>query len=81
MFTVGCPNNCAFCYEPQKAFIELPITDLPSGSQILDMNFLARSDPLKDILKLSGSRYEFVCGKSSVKYRRGCLLSVVDTIL
>lgn len=66
-FTSGCPNNCAYCYEPTK--IKTFSVSIPEDKyiQILDMNFLA--NPLhKEILKIMPKqKYELVCG---VDYRR-----------
>lgn len=68
MLTEGCPNGCKYCYEPLKPFVEHPMPiDYPNQSRILDMNFLARTQALDDLLKILIGRHEFVCG---VDYRR-----------
>ncbi len=66
----GCPNKCAYCYEPTK--IELfKIPKIKRNKvQILDMNFLyGQPDILQRIKELGGIRvnnkvvyYEEVCG-------------------
>jgi len=62
-FTDGCPNNCAYCYEPKEMKYYDPI--LPDDDlQILDMNFLANPNHKKIINELSKIRgtKELVCG-------------------
>jgi len=67
--TEGCPNNCAFCYEPT----EIKIFGIPKIERnhvlIYDMNLLCKPEAL-DIIKRLGSErvnkkvvyYELVCG-------------------
>lgn len=68
--TEGCPNNCPYCYEPQK----VKIYDIPKITKnkvrIIDMNLLSKKDKAKSIIKELGSKrvnnkvvyYELVCG-------------------
>lgn len=67
--TRGCPNNCAYCYEPKEMeYFHLPVIK-DNEVQILDMNFLA-NPKVKDHIKWLGEqrinnkvvRYELICG-------------------
>ena len=66
-FTSGCPNNCAYCYEPKEIKVYDPKIPKANYIQILDMNFLA-NPKAKDILRsLPKRKWEFICG---IDYRR-----------
>lgn len=65
----GCPNKCAFCYEPPQR-IEFPIPKIERNQvKIIDMNFLSQDCPLTRIQHLGRQKvnnkvvyYELVCG-------------------
>ena len=69
-FTDGCPNGCAYCYEPKE--IKTYDPDIPEGEdlvQILDMNFLANPNHKEIMMNLMEGEnrfHELVCG---VDYR------------
>ena len=65
----GCPNGCAFCYEPPKEIVfPLPVIERRQV-KIMDMNLLSKPTAMDIIIKLAESRvdsrvvyYELVCG-------------------
>ncbi len=65
----GCPNNCAFCYEPPEEIL-FPIPEIVRRKvKIMDMNLLSKLTVMDIIAKLAESRidgrviyYELVCG-------------------
>ena len=62
-FTSGCPNNCAYCYEPKEIKCynpEIPITK--ELIQISDMNFLANPNAINILKALPKQKYELICG-------------------
>lgn len=63
LLTEGCPNGCAYCYEPKKEFktFESPIIH-DVDCQIMDMNFLANPNAVMILRNLPKARYELVCG-------------------
>lgn len=65
--TDGCPNNCAFCYEPkvEPKYYDPPVI-LDKEIQILDMNFLSNPNALDYLREFPKAKYELVCG---VDYR------------
>ena len=65
----GCPNNCAFCYEPteEKVFLIPPI--VRRKVKIMDMNILSKYGVVHELRKFGNVRvdgrvvyYELVCG-------------------
>lgn len=63
VLTQGCPNGCAYCYEPKKEFKTFPMPKIIQREvQILDMNFLANPEHLAVLRALPKSNYELVCG-------------------
>lgn len=65
----GCPNNCPYCYEPQK-YETYKIPDIVRNKvKIMDMNLLCKPEALSFIetlgtLKVNDKvvRYELICG-------------------
>ncbi len=69
----GCPNKCAFCYEPVEEIV-FPVPTIERNLvKIMDMNLLSKPTVMDILTKLAESRvnnrviyYELVCG---VDYR------------
>ena len=65
-FTKGCPNQCKYCYEPEK--MEYLDPTIPEGEklvQIWDMNFLSNpnhEDIMMGLMEAKNKSYELVCG-------------------
>ncbi len=67
--TEGCPNNCPYCYEPQKIKIFGIPEIVRNNVKIMDMNLLCKPDCIGILQKLGEQRvdgnavyYELVCG-------------------
>jgi len=61
-FTSGCPNSCAYCYEPKEIITYNPDIPQCNNIQILDMNFLANPKALEILKSLPKKNWEFICG-------------------
>lgn len=67
--TEGCPNNCPYCYEPQK-FKIFGIPEIVRNEvKIMDMNLLAKKEAVNilydlGVKKVNGRvvHYELICG-------------------
>ena len=70
-FTDGCPNQCAYCYEPKEMkYYDPKIPQKEKEVQILDMNFLANpkyEEIMMDLMEATNKSYELICG---IDYRR-----------
>ena len=63
--TDGCPNGCAYCYEPKvkpQVYALANFIPLSKEVQILDMNFLSNPRAWNILLALPKRKYEMVCG-------------------
>ncbi len=62
-FTSGCPNDCAYCYEPTELKFYDPIIPKDKEIRILDMNFVANPKHIEILEGLPSKKsYELVCG-------------------